>query len=63
MAIPRIEILGLLACPVCHGELVQTEDATEASGIRCSACSRVYPIQDGIPILIGDRAVKRANRR
>jgi len=42
---------GRVACPVCFGELsVTAEHAT------CAACRRVYPVTDGIPVLIGDRA-------
>lgn len=46
------EVLALLACPVCHGELFQVE-----SLIACSGCARKYPIQDGIPVLLADRAI------
>jgi uncharacterized protein len=45
------QILALLACPVCHGSL-----SAEAGRIRCSECRRIYPVQDGIPILLADRA-------
>lgn len=45
----RKELLEILACPACHGEL-QIEGET----LRCDACGRVYPIQDGIPILLVD---------
>jgi uncharacterized protein len=45
------EMLAMLACPVCHGGLV-----SESSEIRCIQCQRRYPIQDGIPILLADRA-------
>jgi uncharacterized protein len=40
-----------LACPVCLGSL-------EASLARlvCSSCGRVYPIVDGIPVLIAEDA-------
>jgi hypothetical protein len=45
------EALAMLACPVCHGTL-----HAEGTGIRCAACGRLYPMEDGIPILLADRA-------
>jgi len=46
-------VLALLACPVCHGDL-RLEDAR----LVCADCRRGYPIVDGIPVLIGERAEK-----
>ncbi|WP_263356005.1 Trm112 family protein [Acidicapsa ligni] len=46
-------ILEQLACPVCFGVL--RLDA--ASGVQCTGCGRVYPLMDGIPVLIPNRAV------
>ena len=40
-------VLSLLACPVCHGEL-----GAESGRLVCVACGRVYPVVDGIPVLI-----------
>ena len=45
--------LADLACPACHGNLRSTD-----SHLTCSACSRAYPIMDGIPVLIVARAEK-----
>jgi uncharacterized protein YbaR (Trm112 family) len=41
-----------LACPVCHAAL-----GFDAESVVCSSCGRIYPIVDGIPVLIADRAV------
>jgi len=49
----RPEDLTRLVCPVCRQPL--TLDAA-ASGVCCSACARRYPIVDGIPVLLADRA-------
>lgn len=43
--------LGLLACPACRGEL-----RAEANRLVCGACGRAYPVIDGIPVLIAERA-------
>jgi uncharacterized protein len=46
--------LELLACPVCRGEL---RAGSPASQIHCLACGRLYPLIEGIPVLIPERAV------
>ncbi len=48
-------VIGEIACPACHGDL-----RFENSGLICAACGRVYPIVDGIPVLIIERAEKPA---
>lgn len=40
-----------LACPACHGEL-----RLEDSRLLCVSCRRAYPVVDGIPVLIVERA-------
>ena len=47
------EVLELIVCPVCHGRL-----ALDGNGIRCTACGRSYPIEDGTPVLLEARAQK-----
>ena len=46
------ELLDILACPVCKSGLSETESGK----LRCESCRRVYPIRDGIPILLADEA-------
>jgi uncharacterized protein YbaR (Trm112 family) len=41
-----------LACPACQGKLQFGEEK-----LSCASCGRVYPIIDGIPVLIADRAI------
>ena len=43
-----------LVCPVCFGEL-RFSDAI----VECSACGRSYPVVDGIPLLISERATSQ----
>jgi hypothetical protein len=40
-----------VACPACYGAL----DFKDAA-VACTKCGRVYPIVDGIPVLIAERA-------
>jgi uncharacterized protein len=37
----------MLVCPVCLASL-----RAEADRLACTGCGRVYPIVDGIPVLI-----------
>lgn len=48
---PRL--LDLLACPVCHGGLTLVEGDP---GLECAACRLVYPVRDGIPVMLEDEA-------
>ena len=58
----RHELLEILACPVCKGELTLTVEQTEqdAQGreeivrgeLQCAACDHRYRIEDGIPNLL-----------
>lgn len=52
------ELLDLLACPRCKGELALTPDET---GLACAACAVVYPIRDGIPVMLVEEAVPLAD--
>jgi len=47
------ELLKLLACPACRGEI---EPLAGEKGLECGRCGRVYPIRDGIPIMLVDEA-------
>jgi len=52
MAVSK-ELLDILACPKCKGELVLTETQ---DGLICNACKLVYEIRDDIPIMLIDEA-------
>jgi len=45
------EHLQWIVCPVCRQSL-----QFEGAWIRCQGCGKRYPIVDGIPVLIADRA-------
>ena len=51
------ELMDILACPVCKGELTLTvtkEDGEEIveGSLRCDACGENYPIVDTIPNML-----------
>jgi uncharacterized protein YbaR (Trm112 family) len=52
MAIKK-ELLEILACPKCKGELVLTD---EEDGLICHACKLRYPVRDDIPVMLIDEA-------
>ena len=52
MAISK-ELLDILACPKCKGDLVLTE---QQDGLICKACRLMFPIRDDIPIMLIDEA-------
>ena len=51
------ELMEILACPVCKGELelkVETEEGEEVitGELVCHQCNETYPIEEAIPNLL-----------
>lgn len=66
------ELLAILACPKCRGSLTPVERSTEqpmeqptvqkdTQGLSCPACSLVYPILEGIPVLLIEEAIAESD--
>ena len=53
------DLLQILACPACRETLVVKDNE---AALQCVACARIYPIRDGIPILLVDEALDQALR-
>jgi uncharacterized protein len=49
------ELLEILACPKCKGE-VRLTDAQD--GLVCASCKLMYPIKDDIPVMLIDEAIR-----
>jgi len=47
------ELLDILVCPKCKGELKYDKEAEE---LICYKCRLAYPIKDDIPIMLIDEA-------
>ena len=47
------ELLEILACPKCKGDLTETE---AGDGLVCARCRLVYEVRDDIPIMIIEEA-------
>jgi uncharacterized protein len=45
------ELLDILACPACKGD-VELKD----NKIVCKKCRKKYPVKDGIPVMLIDAA-------
>ena len=54
MGISR-ELLEILACPKCKGD-VKLTDAQD--GLVCQSCKLLYPIKDDIPVMLISEAVR-----
>ncbi len=52
MAVDK-DLLSILVCPKCKGELELTE---KSDGLICRACKKIYEIKDDIPIMLYDEA-------
>ena len=47
------ELLNILACPKCKGEVKLTENE---DGLICESCGLLYEIREGIPVMLIDEA-------
>lgn len=47
------ELLKILACPDCKGD-VELKD----NKVVCKKCAKKYPIHNGIPVMLIDKAEK-----
>ena len=46
------ELLDVLACPICKGDVELIEDK-----IVCKACGKKYLVKNGIPVMLIDEAI------
>lgn len=47
MSISR-ELIDILVCPKCKGDLIYRED----EAFICKRCRLLYPVKDGIPLML-----------
>ena len=53
-------LLEILACPACvrtENERAKVVPTPDGKRLKCPVCRRVYPILDGIPVMLIDEAV------
>ena len=51
------EFFSMLVCPKCRSDLTLMGDENSPEGLFCATCHTVYPVQEGIPILLTQAAV------
>ena len=51
----RNDLLEILACPKCKGDIRLNE---EEKSLICDNCKLLYPIKDDIPVMLVDEAEK-----
>jgi uncharacterized protein YbaR (Trm112 family) len=49
------DLVNILICPACGAAVREKENA-----IECTDCKNRYPIEDGIPVMLVDRATRAA---
>jgi hypothetical protein len=54
MAISQ-ELLEILACPKCKGDVRLTD---KGDGLVCKTCQLLYPIKEDIPVMLVEEATK-----
>lgn len=57
MAINK-ELLEILACPKCKGDIKLND---KEDGLVCEKCKLLYPIRDGIPVMLIEEASPLGN--
>ena len=51
------DLLNILACPVCKGELNAGDNEQT---LVCHPCGLAFPIREGIPVMLVDEAVPQS---
>jgi len=52
------ELLAILVCPQCKGELQYDHKDNQKEELICNKCRLAYPVKDDIPIMLIDEARK-----
>jgi uncharacterized protein len=51
------ELLDILCCPACRGELIHDPGRNE---LACRACGRLYRVEEEIPVLVVGEEKKKS---
>jgi uncharacterized protein YbaR (Trm112 family) len=49
------KVLNIIVCPVPNCRKPLTLAADESS-LQCTGCGRIYPVEEGIPVLLTEKA-------
>ncbi len=57
------ELLKILVCPRCKGELgIRLGADGSEEWLDCAACALAYPVEDGIPVMLVEEAKALGDR-
>ena len=51
------ELLDILACPRCRAAVGLVSKPSGDLGLACEPCAVVYPVREGIPVMLVDEAI------
>ena len=49
------QLLEIIRCPACRGTFADLTDGA-ADELSCTGCGNVYPVRNGVPVLLVDEA-------
>lgn len=52
------KLLEILACPACKGN-IKYQEKEESIYCQDKSCGLIYPVRDGIPVMLIDEATKK----
>jgi len=50
------QLLEIIRCPACRGTLAERRAEEDLDELTCTGCGAVYPIRNGVPVLLVDEA-------
>ena len=51
------ELMEIVRCPACLGTFAEAGgEPTEPVELTCTGCGNVYPVRNGVPVLLVDEA-------
>ena len=50
------ELREIIRCPACGTFAAEDLEAGQPQQLTCTGCGNVYPVRDGVPILLVDEA-------
>jgi hypothetical protein len=56
------ELMEIVRCPACLGTFADPDEQdADPEELRCTKCGNVYPVRNGVPVLLVDEARRPAD--